>query len=116
MNVFKTLPRLAGLLAALGAAVAALAASSTAAMAMQVPPFVGGPVTRTQPAQPARHPAAVPPGGMPGWELGLIVAGIVIALCVVALLAYRAWSARRRLTSTAQAAQQPELVRRDLAR
>lgn len=112
MNFFKSLSRFGGLFAALSGALLALAATSTAALAMQVPAG-GAPIINTHPTQPGipeKHPAAVAASGMPGWEIGLIVAGVVIALCVLALLAYRSWSARRRPAGTAREAHHPARV------
>jgi hypothetical protein len=35
-------------------------------------------------------------GGMPGWQIALIAAGAALLAALVALLAYRAWAARRK--------------------
>ena len=34
-------------------------------------------------------------GGMPGWQIALIAIGAALVAAVVAVLAYRAWTARR---------------------
>jgi hypothetical protein len=82
--------RVGGLLAAFGALVTTLVVTGTAAMAQVLPPSGGGEVT--QPAPPA--PLA---GGMPGWQIALIAVGAALVAAVLAVLADRAWSARRRL-------------------
>jgi len=40
-------------------------------------------------------------GGMPGWQIALIVAGAAMLVGVVAVLADRAWAARRQATALA---------------
>ena len=95
MNSFKFRParrlagRLGGLLAGLGALMTMLVVTGTAALAQVAPPEVGG--------------AAVPPpppapviGGMPGWQITLIAVGAALVAAALAVLADRAWSARRR--------------------
>ena len=90
MNVFKSrrARRLSGLLTGLGALVTMLVVTGTAAMA-QVPPADGGALQ--PPAQLA--PAA---GGMPGWQITLIAIGAALVAAVLAIIADRARSARRR--------------------
>jgi hypothetical protein len=88
MNVFKhrSARRLSGLLAGLGALVTTLVVTSAAAMA-QVPP--SGEFVQPSPLAPAV-------GGMPGWEITLIAIGAALVAAVLAVLADRAVSARRR--------------------
>ena len=100
MNIFTRLRRLSGLLAVLGIGIVALASAGPAAMARVTPPSDGfGP-----PVAPS-HPVVVRPvvytvaGGMPGWQIALIALGAALAAAVCAVLAYRAWSARRRLVA-----------------
>jgi len=90
MNVFKlrSARRLGGLLAGLGALVTMLVVTSAAAMAAQVPPS-GGDFGQPSPLAPAA-------GGMPGWEITLIAIGAALVAAVLAVLADRAVSARRR--------------------
>lgn len=93
MNVFKLrrARRFGGLLAGLGVLVATLVVTSTAALAMQVPPDVtsGG-------VQPQPPPLATAAGGMPGWQITLIAVGAALVAAVLAVVADRARSARRR--------------------
>jgi len=90
MNLLKlrSVRGLGGLLAGLGALVTTLVVTSTAAMAMLLPPDGGGEVS--QPVPP------VAAGGMPGWEITLIAAGAALVAAVLAVLADRARPARRR--------------------
>ena len=89
MNVFKhrSARRLSGLLAGLGALVTTLVVTSAAAMAQVLPP--GGEFVQPSPLAPAA-------GGMPGWEITLIAIGAALVAAVLAVLADRAVSARRR--------------------
>jgi hypothetical protein len=96
MNVFKLgrARRLGGLLAGLGVLVGALVATSTAALAVRVPPAGSGAVLQPPPTlAPAVAPAV---GGMPGWEITLIAVGAALVAAVLAVVADRASSARRR--------------------
>jgi hypothetical protein len=91
MYVFKRmrLRALGGLATACAAVVTALVVTGTAAMATQVPPAGGG--GGSQPL-----PLAPPAGGMPGWQITLIAVGAALVAAVLAVLADRARSARRR--------------------
>jgi hypothetical protein len=90
----KRIQRCLGVLAALSGALFALAAAAPAALASLAPPDPGpagvapAPIIRT---------AAV--GGMPGWQIALIAAGTALLAAVVAVLADRAWAARRQVTA-----------------
>jgi hypothetical protein len=90
MNVFKLrfARRLGGLLAGLGALVTMLVVTSAAAMAERLPPS-DGELIQPSPLAPAA-------GGMPGWEIALIAIGAALVAAVLAVLADRAVSARRR--------------------
>ena len=44
---------------------------------------------------PAYQVHAVMVGGMPGWQIALIAIGAALFAATAALLAYRAWTARR---------------------
>ena len=95
MNVFKfrharRLGGRSGLLAGLGALVTTLVATGTAALAQLAPPDVGGAAV---PPPPTLAPVV---GGMPGWQITLIAVGAALVAAVLAVLADRARSARRR--------------------
>ena len=102
MNLFKlrSVRRLGGLLAGLGALVTTFVVTSTAAMAMLPPPDGGGEVS-----QPVPLPAAA--GGMPGWEITLIAVGAAVVAGVLAVLADRARAARRRSAIASAASRVP---------
>ena len=90
----KRIQRCLGVLAALSGALFALATTAPAALASLAPPDPGpagvapAPVIRT---------AVV--GGIPGWQIALIAAGAALLAAVVAVLADRAWAARRQVTA-----------------
>ena len=78
-----------------------------AAFADQVPPPGGGsgavsgvartvpwPKTSVAPTPPQVHTVIV--GGMPGWQIALIAAGVALLAAVLAVIADRARAARRR--------------------
>jgi hypothetical protein len=83
-------------LAALAGALAACIVAAPAALAALPPPdpnppgYVPAPVVHT-----------VVTGGMPGWQIALIVAGAAVLAGLVAVLADRAWAARRQATAPA---------------
>jgi len=81
--------RYLGVAAALGGTLLTLAVAAPAALAT-IPDPGGGPAPRTQP------PAlTVVTGGMTGWQVTLIAAGAALVAAVAAVLADRAWAARR---------------------
>ena len=100
--------RIGGLFIALGAVLVTFASTATAALASVNVPLPDGraaaatgfpsgnrggiydPV-QTSPAA----PVVTVVGGMPGWQIALIAIGAALVAAVVALLAYRAWTARR---------------------
>ena len=90
----KRIRRCLGVLAALSGALFALAAAAPAALASLAPPDPG-------PAGVAPAPLirTVAVGGMPGWQIALIAAGTALLAAVVAVLADRAWAARRQVTA-----------------
>ena len=120
---------MAGLLAGLACAWLALAAAAPAAFAVRYPtPGGGGPGGMTPPPPPSRgkhpplppghvtgpvlgpHRAGYPPvshvhtvvvGGMPGWQIALIAAAAALAAATIAVLADRAWAARRKPATAA---------------
>jgi hypothetical protein len=81
--------RCLGVMAALGGTLLTLAVAAPAALAT-IPDPGGGPGAGTQPAS-----ATVVTGGMPGWQIVLIAAGAALVAGVAAVLADRAWAARR---------------------
>jgi hypothetical protein len=114
--------RLAGILAGLAGTVLAGATTAPAAFATRVPPPdtpLGAPPAapapeHLPPLQPGwnKHPPlghvvgpvyrvpvhAVVAGGMPGWQIALITAGVALAAAVLATIAYRIRAAHRRRT------------------
>ena len=123
MNRLSTIGRLAAIVAGLAGALLALCAgTASAASAAVLAPLGGDPHGR--PGLPASHPgpATSPPlppdwnehpplparahtlvtGGMPGWQITLLVAGAVLLAAALAAAAYWIRSARQRVsTSTA---------------
>jgi hypothetical protein len=128
MNRIRHIRRLASLLAGLAATLLALTASATAAFAApRMLPGPGGasgspdpssvhtPVAQSgvlsrlvgpaqtlrtpHPAAPAHIHAAVT-GGMPGWQITLIAIGAALAAAILAVLADRVLTTRRRATPT----------------
>jgi MFS family permease len=104
MNVFKLrrVRRLGGLLAGLGALVTMLVVTGTAALAMVDPG--GGDVLQPPP------PLAPAASGMPGWQITLIAVGAALVAAVLAVLADRARSARRRPAVASAAGNVPAQV------
>ena len=84
-------------LAILAGALLAFTAAAPAALAIHVPPPGEG-------AGPVQAPPQVPTivaGGMPGWQIALIAAGAALVAAVLAVLADRARTARRRQIASA---------------
>jgi hypothetical protein len=124
MNPIRYLRRVAGVLAGLACAWLGLAVAAPAAFAAGPPiPGPAGYITPTAEPPPIRekhpplpsghihqpvHQARVPVhtvvvGGMPGWQIALIAAGAALVAATVAVLAYRAWTARRKpITAAAE--------------
>ena len=103
-RVAGVLARLAGVLAGLAGAWLGLAMAAPAAFAVTHPsPGPAGYLTPGAPGLPA--PPGPPPlpvqvhtvvvGGMPGWQITLIAIGAALLAAVAAVLADRAWAARR---------------------
>jgi hypothetical protein len=113
MNRFQRLRRLAAALAGLAGALLAFAAAAPAAFAMPPPaPLI--PLQDKHPPLPPAHvhypvhqaPAPAPVhtmvvGGMPGWQIALIAAGAALLAATLAVLADRAWTARRKPVTAA---------------
>ena len=108
MKRFRIIGRLGTILAGLTGIVVALGASvAPAALAGGDPHGRPGLVPRSQPAGWDKHPPvpahahAAVAGGMPGWQIALIVAGTALVAGALALLVHRARAARRRVTVSA---------------
>ena len=93
MDRYHPIRRAPSLLAGLAGALLALAAASPAALAIRLPP-PGGYDRPAQPPPPV-HPIAS--GGMPGWQITLIAVAAAVIAAAVAVIADRAWAARRHL-------------------
>ena len=99
MNPIRHLRRLAGVLAGLACTWLGLAAAAPAAFAGRVPlpgaNGLPGPGSNKHPPLPVQvHTVVI--GGMPGWQIALIAVSAALLAAAVAVLAYRAWTARRR--------------------
>lgn len=98
MNPVHHIRRLAGALAGLTSALLAFAAVAPVALGRPFPPRSPG--WDKHPPLPSHR--AVVAGGMPGWQIALIAAGAALLAATVAVIAYRAWTARRKtITATA---------------
>jgi len=99
MNRLPTTGRLAVIVTGLAGALLALCAGAASASAAALAPQGGDPHGR--PGLPAHtHPPVT--GGMPGWQITLLVAGAVLLAAALAAAAHRIRSARQRVsTSTA---------------
>ena len=102
MNPIRNVRRVAGVLAGLVSAWLGLALATPAAFAVTHPtPGPAGFLTPGGPGFPVPQP--VPPvqvhtvvvGGMPGWQIALIAIGAALIAAIAAVLADRAWGARR---------------------
>jgi hypothetical protein len=78
--------RCLGVVIALGGTLLTLAVAAPAALAT-IPDPGGGPGSGPAPTLVA--------GGMPGWQITLIAAGAALVAAIAAVLADRAWAARR---------------------
>jgi hypothetical protein len=102
MNRILPVRRLAAVLAGLAGALLAFAATAPAALAVERPPPVPLYWYKHPPLPPHRagiHMVAA--GGMPGWQIALIALGAALFAATAAVLAYRAWTARRKPAATA---------------
>ena len=115
MKPIRHLRRLAAAVAGLACAWLGLAVVAPAAFAASsVPPPSGGSARITLPSEPPgwnKHPPlpvghvvgpmhkvpvhTVVVGGMPGWQIALITIGAALLAATAAVLASRAWTARR---------------------
>ena len=111
MNPIRHLRRVAGVLAGLACAWLGLAMAAPAAFAVTHPgPGPAGYVTPGAPGYPVPPPGpplgpvqvhTVVVGGMPGWQIALIAIGAALLAAITAVLADRAWAARRRPAAVA---------------
>ena len=108
MHISRRSRRVGGLLTALGVVLATFASTATAALAAVNVPMPDGSLAWTagssSPNQGGIHdpvqtsttvPVVTVVGGMPGWQIALIAIGAALVAAIVAVLAYRAWTARR---------------------
>jgi hypothetical protein len=84
--------RWVAVLATLAGALLAFAAATPAALATVDPPGPAAPGVVTR-------PVVIHTGGMPGWQVALIAAGAALVAAVLAVLADRAWTARRHIAA-----------------
>jgi hypothetical protein len=99
MKRFHIIGRLGTILAGLAGIVVTLAGGDPRGHRGAVP-RPGSPGWDKHPPLPAPAHAAVT-AGMPGWQIALIVAGAALVAGALAVLAYRARTARRRVTVSA---------------
>jgi Zn-dependent protease with chaperone function len=94
MHISTRSRRTVRLLTALGAVLVTFASTATAALATGFPSPNGGGIY--DPVQTSTTvPVVTVVGGMPGWQIALIAIGAALVAALVAVLAYRAWTARR---------------------
>jgi len=96
--------RLAAALVGLAGALLAFTTAAPAAFAsgQRPPPLPSGHIHQPVHQPPVPVPAhTVVIGGMPGWQIALIVAGAALAAAAVAILVDRAWVARKAHATTA---------------
>jgi hypothetical protein len=97
MNPTQCLRRLGAALAGLAGALLAFAATAPAAFAVRRPPLPPAHVhypVRQAPVLAPVHTVVV--DGMPGWQIALIAVGAALLAATLAVLADRAWTARRK--------------------
>jgi hypothetical protein len=113
MNPIRNVRRVAGVLAGLAAAWLGLALATPAAFAAAHPtPGPAGYLTPGAPGVPVPPPGPPPAvqvhtvvvGGMPGWQIALIAIAAALFAGIAAVLADRAWAARRRPAAVATGA------------
>jgi hypothetical protein len=108
MHISRRSRRVGGLLTALGVVLATFASTATAALATVNVPMPDGSLAWAagfpspnrggiyDPVQTSTTvPAVTVVGGMPGWQIALIAVGAALVAGAIAVLAYRAWTARR---------------------
>jgi hypothetical protein len=100
MKRFRIIGRLGTILAALAGIVVALGASVAPAALAGGDPH-GHPRGLYKHTPLPAHAHAAVTGGMPGWQIALIVAGAALLAGVLVVLIHRARAARRRVTVSA---------------
>jgi len=108
MHISTRSRRTVGLLTALAAVLVTFASTATAALATVNVPLPDGMAPRATGFPPLNRggiydsvqsspaaPVVTIVGGMPGWQIALIAIGAALVAALVAVLAYRAWTARR---------------------
>ena len=109
MHISTRSRRTVGLLTALGAVLVTFASTATAALATVNVPLPDGRAAARAAGFPSPNrggiydpvqtspaaPVVTIVGGMPGWQIALIAIGAALVAALVAVLAYRAWTARR---------------------
>jgi len=109
MNHIRNVRRVAGVLAGLACAWLGLAMAAPAVFAGTHPtPGPAGFITPGSPGFILPRPAPLPVqvhtvvvGGMPGWQITLIAMGAALFAAIIAVLADRTWTARRRPAAVA---------------
>ena len=110
MSYIRRIGRIACVLAGLACAWLGLAMATPAAFAVTHPtPGPAGSLTPGGPGFPVPPPGPPPAaqvhtgvvGGMPGWQIALIAIGAALFAAIAAVLADRAWAARRRPAAVA---------------
>ena len=117
MNPIRHIRRLAAALAGLAGALLAFAAAAPAAFARPGPPRSRRGRRSTRLCRPGTGPSRCWPnragypsvsrvhtvvvGGMPGWQIALIAIGAALLAATAAVLAYRAWTTRRKPVTAA---------------
>jgi hypothetical protein len=117
MNRIRHIRHVATALAGLACAWLGIVVAAPAAFAVPVPPSGSGSADITLPAEPPgwnKHPPLSPAhihypvrvptvviGGMPGWQIALIAIGAALIAASAAVLADRAWAARRHVPAAA---------------
>lgn len=108
MNRIRYLRRLMSILAGLAGVLLASAAAVPPAFAgtnpiPDPPGYIGDPYIGTAPvvSVPATTVHVISTGGMPGWQITLIAIGAALLAAMIAVLADRAWAARRKATTAA---------------
>jgi len=118
MNRIRHTRRVAAVLTGLAGALLAFAGAAPAALARPTPPHPPGwpplpPGWNKHPPLPPRHVHhvyTVVVGGMPGWQIALIAAGVALLAATAAVVVYRAWAGRR---SPVTAAAEPSVAGAD---
>lgn len=98
MNRLHRICRAVGALATLAGVLLVAALTASPAHAMPLPPPDPGAAGVVAPPSTTY---TVVTGGMPGWQVTLIAVGAALAAAVLAVLADRAWAARRRAAHAA---------------